>query len=117
MKNKLFLRLAIFLAAILVFNSCRSMQEDLMIPPNGKGIDPDHLGIIAALGFDTESVTEFEGYYLVEGDIAFDKDDMPEYGRLAPSTRQYRYKTVLNNEKASNITVQLDPSVYAHDLG
>lgn len=73
-------------------------------------IKDNHIQILQSLGFETTDIIELEGYYLIEGDILFEKSKLSSYNNV--ETRQaYHTSGLISYSKQSTITVGIDSSV------
>ena len=66
------------------------------------------MAILESMGFSAENIEVFDDYYLVEGDIRFEKENMHLY---KVQTRQYRDNNLVSDLYQPNITVKIDATL------
>lgn len=95
--------LSLFAIALLLIgcNSAPNELNDINEETN------PNLELIASMGFDVSGIVDMGDSYLVEGDIAIDKEDLESYG---PGTRQ-RYFSKINYTIVQAISIGFDSSL------
>jgi len=97
-----FLSLFTLCIAVLAFTGCVSnINEGLQEETN-----PD-FELISSMGFDVSGIVDMGDFYLVEGDIAIDKEELGSYG---PETRQ-RYFSKVSYGLVQEISIGFDSSL------
>ena len=88
------------------------LRNDL--PLHGAVSDPSVLDFFAQEGFRTNTITELDDEYMVEGDIAFSKEEVEHLLQETPAngrTEQVRYEFLVSCEEVRNISVWVDTSI------
>jgi hypothetical protein len=115
MKINYFKSLTMLLLSSMVITSCQNDADPVISPT----IDPvmsnsnpanesDPFVIkLTKMGFELKNIEEFKDYYLVEGDIIFDKSKKNITGK----PNQYYTNSLVGMNKINNITVRMDSSM------
>lgn len=96
---------------ILLMGACSNELET--INPTEEQVisaENDDINILQSLGFNASDITEMETYYLIEGDIIFEKSKLSEYGK-AQTRQAYHTTGLIAYPKQSTITVGIDSSI------
>ena len=88
------------LVAGLFMSSCQTEEA-----VNANDIPGDILDALAANGFSTNEVTNFEAGYLVEGDIYLTRDDIMSLQPANVVNEQYRTTNLVSTNGSRNITM------------
>ncbi len=94
------------IAAIFIVACTVDTLENSIPEVETNVIDNPDYEIIRSMGFQTEGITEWEDFYIVEGDIIIDKVDIDSL-KLKPATRQARYKNYITNGREESIRVKI----------
>ncbi len=107
--NCLFLSCHIILA--LLISACNNELETIdSAKKQAVSAGNDDINILQSLGFDTSDITEMDTYYLIEGDIMFEKSGLSSYDKV--QTRQAYHTTgLIGHPKQRMITVGVDSSI------
>lgn len=107
--NSLFLSCCFALALLL--NACSNELETIVPAEQSiSSAENDDIHILQSLGFDASDITEMETFYLVEGDIIFEKSKLSGYGK-AQTRQAYHTTGLIAYPKQSTITVGIDSSI------
>jgi len=109
MKNLPKLQYALTAITAMIFVSC---AVEPLTDTDTTVENPDY-AIIRSLGLSTDDIVETEDSYIVEGDIAFEKESMREYG---DKTRQ-RFIRLVSHTKVNNIKVYINPELQTNEGG
>lgn len=109
-----------FLTLIVGLSACSNEREE-NIPnedPVAKVVSGEDLVIIAKLGFDISEVEDMGDYYLVEGDIAIPKENIPGYAKAIAEAdtsrlKQARSTYLVSVSNITDIKVKIDASLYS----
>ena len=111
------IRLALLLLTITVF-SCKKSENLTTALDSKVKVDSSIIAKIKALGFQTKGITEFQEYYIVEGDIMISKKSLsstkgPERlmsvgGTISQASTNNLISTINNH----NINISVDASIY-----
>ena len=85
----------VVLLLMAIFYSCSKTEEmnvDELLTESNVSQENMDKQIIASLGLDTQTMRDMGSYYIVEEDIAFDKDSLFCY---QPKARQARHTTLI----------------------
>jgi len=115
MKINYFKSLTMLLLSSMLITSCQNDADPAINPTidpamnnsnPANGSDPFVIKL-TKMGFELKNIEEFKDYYLVEGDIVFDKNRKNTTGK----TDQYYTNSLVGMNKVNNITVRIDPSM------
>lgn len=104
-------------ALMLGLSACNKGDEEAVVEPK-QGSDRTMQRILS-MGFAQKNVVDKGNYYLVEGDIMFDKDEstsktpITKDGVIAQYQDQIHEQRFVAYAKQPNITVRIDPSIPA----
>lgn len=106
---------SIFLSCCFIFAlfmSACSSEIETMEPEKQQGIsiNDNDLHVLQSLGFDTSNIVELESYYLIQGDILFEKSKLSSYDN-AQTRQAYHTTGLIAYPKQSTITVGIDSSI------
>ena len=87
--------------ALLLFISCSNTSETDAVNPNQDVID-----FLTADGFDTKDAKIIENDIIVEGDIAFDMDDLRERMKTADRDKQWRTQYLVSQSRIRDVRVR-----------
>lgn len=115
MKINYFKSLTMLLLSSMVITSCQNDADPAISPtidPEMSNSNPanesDPFVIkLTKMGFELKNIEEFKDYYLVEGDIIFDKSKKNITGK----PNQYYTNSLVGMNKVNNISVRMDPSI------
>ncbi len=95
---------AVVAMAVVLFIACAvDPLENLVPDTETEEIENPDYEIIRSLGFSTENIIEYEDRYVVEGDIAIDRDSIEFY---LPKTRQ-AYHSLITGGREDGIRVKV----------
>lgn len=98
----------------LLVTSCEndSVVNGLSVESGSSVISSD-LKIIHSLGFDTTNVVVTDSFYVVEGDIVFEKNKIQEYAKEEINTRQAQANSTVSFSNVKLIKLKIDDSLYS----
>jgi hypothetical protein len=94
------------LMLLFLLNACDQGEYYSPTENANRSIEHDK-AIIEAMGFDTTSLIDVGDFYIVEGDVMFNKEDLNSYVQ----TKQAHYIHLINSDYQSSITVGVDASI------
>lgn len=104
-------RLYLFLLTAVILAACsktdQALDEAALVGDESQTV----LEYIKGLGFDETQIQDIGDDYLVEGDILFAKNVMPNQ---RPKTKQYGTNNYVGYNVQPNVTVRIDPSLSAY---
>lgn len=111
--QNIFSRLFLFCCFILssLISGC-SNELDTIDTEKQQGIstNDNDLHVLQLLGFETSDIVELESYYLIQGDILFEKSKLSSYDKI--QTRQAYHTTgLIEHPNQRTITVGIDSSI------
>jgi hypothetical protein len=102
-----FIRYSCGILLLFLLNAC-TQEEYISYPTENLNSAIEHdKAIIESMGFDTASLVDMGDFYLVEGDIMFDKEELASL----VLTKQARVNSLISSAKQSSITVGIDASI------
>ncbi|MBZ4188242.1 M57 family metalloprotease [Niabella beijingensis] len=111
------LSLLTLLLCVLTF-SCKKSDKILNEDQQNKVEKEDHsvYQFIKKLGYSDSEIKDLGSEYLVDGDILFAKNELPNFSifQQSPKTKQYGTSYYVGYNIQPNITVRIDPSMSAY---
>lgn len=107
--NSLFLSCCFMLS--LLMSACSNELDTIdSEKQQGISVNDNDLRILQSLGFDTSDIVELESYYLIQGDILFEKSKLSSYDK-AQTRQAYHTTGLIERPNQWTITVGIDNSI------
>ena len=103
MKKNFFIGGCTFLLISFFIISCNNESNEIIETNEQNAMFEAHKEILSSMGYDVSNIEEFDDYYIIEGDIKFNKKDLPSSGI---SLRHNVYKSTVKGDRVYTIGIQ-----------